>query len=148
MKAFARKIVRGSNMNAQSVMNETRAIAKLCQPGAHKNIVSVLRHGSLPEGDVFYDMELCAINLRMYITRKWNHPVRNELRHLSSLTQPREKIKMAMYIMFDIAEGVSFIHRHEEVHRDLKPENGAPFVINLNLKDSPIFIRKLLLENQ
>lgn len=112
-------------MDTLSVMNETRVIAKLCHDGAHDNIVSVLRYGSLPEGDVFYDMELCEINLKTYITRKWDPQVQIELQHLSALVEPREKVNMAMYIILDIAEGVSYIHRHGEVHRDLKPENGV-----------------------
>jgi serine/threonine protein kinase len=132
------------------VENEARAIAKLCKPSAHENIVSVLRHGYLQDNGYFFcDMELCHMNLNTYISRTWKNPVPKELEPLTGPLTPREKIKMAMYIMVDIAEGVSYIHSHGEVHRDLKPENGialADYLTNLN--NSPLFIREEHMENQ
>lgn len=89
------------------------------------------------------------MNLNTYISRTWKNPVPKELEPLTSPLTPREKIKMAMYIMVDIAEGMSYIHSHGEVHRDLKPENGVAFAGYLtNLNNSPLFIREEHMENQ
>ena len=125
LEAFARKIIDMSEADPKTVENEARAIIKLCQPSAHENIVSVLRQGYLQDDKYFfYDMELCQMNLNDYISRAWKDPVPKEIQDLTSPMGPREKVRMAMYIMLDIAEGVSYIHSHSEVHRDLKPGNG------------------------
>lgn len=89
------------------------------------------------------------MNLNTYISRTWKEPVPKELQHLTSPLTPREKIKMAMYIMLDIAEGVSYIHSHGEVHRDLKPENGISSISRATNQDhSTLFNREEHLENR
>lgn len=69
------------------------------------------------------------MNLNTYIWRTWKEPGPQDIPHLTRPLDPREKMEKAIYIMMDIAEGVSYIHGHKEVHRDLKPENGV-FLIN------------------
>ena len=115
----------------ETVKNEACAIAKLCEPPTHQNIVSVLRCGSLlDDAYFFYDMELCDLNLKTYISRAWKEPVPKQLEHLTIPVNQREKIKRGIHIILDIVEGVSHIHSHGEVHRDLKPENGMNRVTN------------------
>ena len=92
------------------IRNESRAIAKLCGAGTHRNIVVVLRQGTVKNSGMFYfDMEYCGENLADFIhafggTRIW--------------------LVTACGIMSDISAGVAFIHEQGEVHRDLKPRNS------------------------
>lgn len=121
-----------SQVDANTIKNEVRAITTLCESLTHENIVTVFRHGYLQDnGYFFYDMELCNMNLKTYIWRMWKEPVPQEIQHLTRPLGPREKVKTALYIMLDITEGVSFIHSHGEIHRDLKPENGVFLSITL-----------------
>jgi serine/threonine protein kinase len=96
----------------EMIRNESRVIAKLCCPGAHRNIVVVLRQGTVKDSGMFYfDMEYCGENLANFI-----HEFPANGKRISLLNICR--------IMWDIAAGVAFIHDQDEVHRDLKPRNS------------------------
>src|SRR5271155_628620 len=52
----------------EDIDNEINAITNLCTKAAHKNIVTVLRHGWLKSSPYYFiDMELCDINLETFI---------------------------------------------------------------------------------
>lgn len=97
-----------------SIKNEARAIAKLCKPGQHRNIVAVFRQGEVKDTAFYYiDMELCDSNLEIFIRK---HGALRE----APVTMPQ-----ILEIMVQIVNGVAFIHDQNEVHRDLKPRNGT-----------------------
>lgn len=116
---FARKIIRlfGDAQRrkeiTEAIENEARAIAKLCVPGIHPNIVAVLRSGEVKDTALYYiDMELCDWNLEQFIDQ-----------HRPTSEAPFT-IEQLWGIMTHIASGITFIHDEGLVHRDLKPRNG------------------------
>lgn len=111
-----------------------RAVVKLCNPGAHRNIVAVLRYGKLPRSYFYFlDMELCDLNLEAYIQQKWTPNVRGKVPHLVVMDDLPEKDSLSQVadIMHDLVAGVAFIHSHKEIHRDLKPQNGMVLVLHI-----------------
>lgn len=120
MQLFARKIIRlfggvpRQSEIARTVENEVRAVRKLCAPGAHPNVVAVLRHGEVADTAMFYfDMELCQGNLQKFIDH--HHRTHTQIPISATLT-----------IMKHVSNGVAYIHNQGEVHRDLKPQNSFP----------------------
>ena len=114
-------------------MNEKRAVVKLCQAGAHENIVQLLRHGTFhnDSGWEYYylDMELCEYNLEVYARDLWTpNSIEKMLSDAcsESLLDVKPRMRYIWVIMSQISNGVAFLHRHKEIHRDLKPRNGAP----------------------
>lgn len=109
-------------------MKEAHALDVL-HSGAHENLVSILRHGWLDSSCYFIDMELCDMNLDKFIfdNSNWNmFSCSNHPEYLSGENPPTwwrtaENLK----IMFQLASGVTFIHRRDHVHRDLKPSNST-----------------------
>jgi serine/threonine protein kinase len=106
------------------INNEIRASVKLCKTGAHKNIVAVFDLGNLPN-TIFYfiDMELCDMNLDTYIYSRSTPKLVDKIPYFFNATAT-ERAAQIKNIMLDIANGLVFIHDHNEVHRDLKPHNG------------------------
>jgi len=72
-------------------------------------------------------MELCDFNLETYILQDRKPDVACKVPHFScfDVLTPHQRLAQLLTIMRDIANGVAFIHRNNEVHRDLKPRNGA-----------------------
>ena len=134
VQRFARKIIRpigraGQQNEIQTMIrNESRAIAKLCAPGSHRNIVSVLRQGAVKDSGMYYiDMEFCDANLEQYIADFRSDGARGNMAD-------------TLAIMTDIGNGTAYIHEQGEVHRDLKPRNGIMMRSRTQNNDLQFFI--------
>ena len=111
-----------------AIANEIRAMEKLCSGNVHPNIIMILKHGWLNNDQYyFFDMELCAINLKHFILADLKTVLGSQY---IKATGPDEGLHcLSLWrIMYDISNGLSHIHAHRELHRDLKPSNGfRPF---------------------
>ena len=115
--------------------NERRAITKLCTLVAHKNVVKALGYGTLPDRiDSYIDMELCDLNLAVYMQLSWEARLERRMQNFSpkdtAQLWPIIAVLQARDIIIDIASGLQFIHTRNEVHRDLKPPNGLMALLN------------------
>jgi len=129
-QAFARKIILPfGHMSESDVRNELRAIDKLCRSG-HPNIVQVIDHGLLLPGMSFsyIDMELCDCSLEAYLNGVNVTSLRNWGSILRSGPDPESIGSCVVDILWDILNGLLFIHAHNEAHRDLCPSNGRLFI--------------------
>jgi len=109
----------------EDIDNEINAITNLCTKAAHKNIVTVLRHGWLKSSPYYFiDMELCDINLETFIYTESFDGFEDDF---DSIGESPEDVRIQNMwpIMMDIVSGLWFIHEHGQVHRDLKPRNSS-----------------------
>jgi serine/threonine protein kinase len=140
VQVFARKLLRPSgSYTMKDVENEVRAVAKLCSPGTHKNIVLVLRTGKLPHMPFYYiDMELCDLNLERFIKREWRATMTERFQNSESMVDveqllPIVRLLQLRDIMRAVSGGVAFIHAKHEIHRDLKPRNSSTQGLRVSL---------------
>lgn len=116
-----------SILSESDILNEFRAIEKLCVRSSDKNIIAVYRYGKLVDSLYYYiDMELCDLNLEEYIYESLDLKESFTNHHRCSL--PPLHTKGIWQIMHDISQGLAFIHENKEVHRDLKPKNSIPLL--------------------
>ena len=109
------------------VEHEGRIIKKICEQGAHSNIVAVLKLGELRNTSYYFiDMELCDLNLDDYIHRKIPLSPCDSLPYFISNALPSIKAQQIWNIMRQLASGVNYLHTLNTVHRDLKPTNDRP----------------------
>lgn len=122
---FARKVIRPFGyITTENVLNEVRAVGKLCKPGGHKNIVPVFQYGAHSTNPYYFlDMELCDLNLNAWIARKWDVAIQNKMPYFTGNLSAKINMTQIWAIMEDITNGVAFIHSKGETHRDLKPAN-------------------------
>src|SRR5277367_2189456 len=111
-------------MDERLIRKEVEAIKKLCGLDTHPNIIQVLNHGSL-SNPIFYfiDMELCELNLHDYIHGRTPPNLSESLPPFSRGDGSKASLQI-WTIMSQIADGVEYIHRQNQVHRDVKPANG------------------------
>jgi serine/threonine protein kinase len=108
-----------ASLSDDEILNEFRAIKKLCIENSHENLVAVYRYGKLPDSPYYYiDMEFCDLNLHecIYEYERKDHSAFKGLSQLDT--------KALLQIMRDVSRGLTFIHEHKEVHRDIKPNNS------------------------
>jgi serine/threonine protein kinase len=112
----------------RDIDNEVRAIMKLCGKENHKNIVSVLKWGELPNSAYYFiDMELCDLNLAVYIHRTDAPSPSESLPYFIKDASSDLRALQIWNIMRHIAGGIKYIHSHNLVHRDVKPANGISY---------------------
>ena len=91
----------------------------------HKNIVSVLKFGGLPNSSYYFiDMELCDLNLDVYIHRTDTPNASESIPYFIKNASPDLKALQIWHILRQIADEIQYIHSHGLVHRDIKPANG------------------------
>src|SRR5579862_7136252 len=66
---FAQKLLKPfSGVSEGDILNEFRAIKKLCLECSHENIITIYNYGKLSDSLYYYiDMEFCSLNLEEYI---------------------------------------------------------------------------------
>jgi serine/threonine protein kinase len=122
----------GATLTENDILNEARAIDRLCKDRTHKNIVSVFKHGWLSDSlHYFIDMELCDATLESYIYNTGAPKAREMLfvnDNLSSFGLEGDVWLEfnAWSILVQLCDALEFIHHCGQVHRDLKPRNGWP----------------------
>jgi serine/threonine protein kinase len=139
---FARKLLRPFAMLSEDeILNEFRAIKKLCLESCQENLVAVYRYGKLPGSPYYYiDMELCDLNLQEYIYEF-------ERRGFSSSFPPLDTTAV-FQIMRDVSGGLAFIHERKEVHRDIKPNNSSSIGFHSLLIHSIVLFQRRGLEDR
>jgi len=139
---FARKLPKPfAFLSEDEILNEFRAIQKLCIESSHENLVAVYRCGRLPDSLYYYiDMEFCDLNLQEYIY-DFERRGSTASKGLSPLDT-----KAVLQIMRDVSRGLTFIHERKEVHRDIKPHNSNPVVLPY-LMNSIVFFQRRGLED-
>ena len=156
MQVFARKIVRiFGEVTQDDIENEIRVLCLLNENEWHQNIVKILRHGSFDNSPFYYfiDMELCDLNLSVYIDYHSGRLSSAFHPHAETIETIDTQIRSPVFVGKDcsfpvrmhdmwtiashIASGLEFIHSLRIVHRDLKPCNGISpsYVCNF----SPLF---------
>jgi len=120
---FARKLSKPFARHSKSeILNEFRAIKKLCCEHSHKNIIAVYRYGKLSDSSYYYiDMEFCDLDLEVYIHEPDTVGLSTSRRPPSLLPLHSRSV---LQIMRDVSRGLTFIHESHEIHRDLKPTNS------------------------
>lgn len=111
-------------MSEEEILNEARAIDKLCQ-SSHCNIVTVLSHGRFSATSPLYfiDMELCNLNLEEYLQGR-----KSGIKGLidwETADKEGQRQFLILAIMQQLISGLAFIHGYDEVHRDMAPQNGT-----------------------
>jgi serine/threonine protein kinase len=104
------------------IENEIGSILRLYESGGNPHIVAILKIGDIPQ-NVFFDMELCDMNLADYIYGTLDEST--AATYLIKDQPPPMKSRQIWNVMLQITKGVEFLHGKNMVHRDLKPANGT-----------------------
>jgi serine/threonine protein kinase len=124
IQIFARKVLH-HNMDDEWIQTELQAIEDVRKAGTHRNIVSILRDGKLPQtGLWFIDMELCDLNLQDFISQSWPPALDNTSPFLGRNISETERMSNVWNIIEQLVSGVAHLHDHNLVHRDIKPQNS------------------------
>jgi serine/threonine protein kinase len=95
---------------------------RLYEGGGNPHIVTIFEIGDIPLS-VFFDMELCDMNLFDYIYGTQDEST--AATYFIKTQPPPMKSRQIWNVMLQVTKGVEFLHRKNMVHRDLKPVNGT-----------------------
>jgi serine/threonine protein kinase len=112
---------------------------KLYKGGGNPYIVTILKIGDIPQ-NVFFDMELCDMNLADYIYGSENEGTVVATYFIKDHPPPL-KSQQIWNVMLQITKGVEFLHGKKMVHRDLKPVNGTHHILTI-LTNIVLYSRK------
>src|SRR5438876_20213 len=93
-------------------------------PQRNTNIVRVFKHGHLPQSYYYIDMELCDLNLDVYLYQQWTPQLCKDVPYFTNNLPQHKRMDQVLTILRHIASGVAFIHENDQIHRDLKPRNS------------------------
>jgi serine/threonine protein kinase len=110
----------------------------LYEGGGNPHIVAILKIGDIPQ-NVFFDMELCDMNLADYIYGTLDEST--AATYFIKDQPPPMKSRQIWNVMLQITRGVEFLHGKNMVHRDLKPVNGIRH-IPITLTEIVLYSRK------
>jgi len=141
-KIFARKLLDVRGLRREVIRTEEEAIKKVCGKGGHRNVITVLWLGDI-SGTEFYgiDMELCGLNLELFIHRKTYPTPSESVPFYFKDGQPPLREQQVWNVMKQLADGVKYIHSLKVVHRDLKPANSK-FRLGLATDETVLYSRK------
>ena len=126
-QTFARKVIyrRPGRASELEILNEARAIEKLCKDSGNKHIVTVFDHGWLTTANYyFFDMELGDFTLENYVLGGKIEAPFEVLRNFGPDVYSTYNLSETSKIMEQLTSAIAFIHGKGEIHRDLKPRNG------------------------
>ncbi len=103
----ALKVSRGDIQNTKEVVDRMQTEWNVGRDLRHPHLVTILDSGLLPDGRAWLAME-----------RLVGHDLLQELDSRGPMAAPR-----ALYVMRQVCEALSVLHRRGTVHRDVKPEN-------------------------
>jgi serine/threonine protein kinase len=108
------------------IENEIASILRLYDSGGNPHIVTIQKIGDIPQ-NVFFDMELCDMNLSDYIYGTQDES--SAATYFIKDQPPPMKSQQIWNVMLKITKGVEFLHAKNMVHRDLKPVSGILHII-------------------
>ncbi len=106
-KRVAMKVLRRDHASDHEAISRFMREAQLASSIKHPNVVDLSDFGQLPDGRVYYVMELLQ-----------GRSLADCVDHDGPMEPPR-----ALEVATQIAKGLAAAHKHGIVHRDLKPDN-------------------------
>jgi serine/threonine protein kinase len=103
--------------------NEVNAVTLLCTKH-HPNIVEVVDHGQLNVDYYYIDMELCGLTLADLLKEQDKGEGLRQWFLQWPIADLDQRNFFILALMQELANGLYFIHKHDQVHRDIKPENS------------------------
>lgn len=130
-QVFARKLIRVSGVITEdNILKEARQIDKIRRIG-HKQIVHIIDHGRLPRDPSFYFLDM-EVYLNSHIQSGKTALIRDARQSGKELSIVN-RFKTTLRVASHIADGLSFLHRLDEIHWDLKPTNGFWALVAMKL---------------
>ena len=115
--------MRGGSSDRKLAENEVNAIVLLCKE-SHPNIIEVLEHGQLSAAQYYVDMELCYISLEDLLKQEERDDRKEDWFLHWPIKDFNDRLFFIIALIQELANGLYFIHNHDQVHRDIKPGNG------------------------
>jgi serine/threonine protein kinase len=117
-------------VTGEDVDRELEVIRQVCLSG-HRQIIQVFHQDRLRSSEIYYFyMELCHMNLHEYIHGHRSLVLQSNQRHANPFVfvgkdaSTRQRTINLWTIVYEVSEGLKFVHSKRYTHRDLKPENG------------------------